>query len=94
MLTVAGLLLAGAAGADNATCLGCHGNEGFEVQSADGKMRPLHVRKDKFESSVHGKRDCAEGELVAKMRDGKGHPKVQAPEADLAAAVKHVLATK
>ena len=43
---------------DNAICLGCHGTEGFAAPAADGKMRPLHVTKDKFENSVHGKRLC------------------------------------
>jgi cytochrome c551/c552/cytochrome b subunit of formate dehydrogenase len=49
-----------AAALDNATCLGCHGNEGFGLPGADGKMRSLHVRQEKFESSVHGKRECVE----------------------------------
>jgi cytochrome c551/c552/cytochrome b subunit of formate dehydrogenase len=49
-----------AAALDNATCLGCHGNEGFGLPGADGKMRSLHVRQEKFESSVHGKRQCVE----------------------------------
>ena len=44
----------------NAMCLGCHGNEGFAMPGADGKMRPLHVMKDKFGKSVHGKRLCVE----------------------------------
>ena len=44
----------------NEICLGCHGNEGFAVPGADGKMRQLHVVKDKFEKSVHGKRQCVE----------------------------------
>ena len=41
-------------------CLACHGNEGFEVPGADGKTRQLHVAKDKFLNSVHGKRLCVE----------------------------------
>jgi len=45
---------------DNATCLGCHGNEGFSMPGADGKPRPLHVVKEKFELSVHAKRQCVE----------------------------------
>jgi cytochrome b subunit of formate dehydrogenase len=47
-----------AGGADNSLCLACHGNEGFAVPGADGQMRPLHVIRDKFESSVHGKQLC------------------------------------
>jgi cytochrome b subunit of formate dehydrogenase len=45
---------------DNATCLGCHGNEGFSMPGPDGKPRPLHVAKEKFELSVHAKRRCVE----------------------------------
>src|SRR3990172_6528957 len=43
---------------DNATCLGCHGNEGFTMPGPDGRPRPLHVVKEKFELSVHAKRRC------------------------------------
>ena len=45
---------------DNSICLGCHGNEGFAMPGPDGTMRQLHVTKDKFEASVHGKRSCVE----------------------------------
>ena len=44
----------------NDTCLGCHGNPGFAAPGVDGKARPLHVIKDKFGRSVHGKRQCVE----------------------------------
>src|ERR1700687_5481115 len=44
----------------NDTCLGCHGNEGFAMPGADGQVRQLHVIKDKFGKSVHGKRACVE----------------------------------
>jgi len=44
----------------NDTCLGCHGNQGFAAQGTDGKPRQLHVIKDKFGKSVHGKRACVE----------------------------------
>lgn len=36
----------------------------------------------------------AEKELVAKIKQGKGHPKIAASDAELAAAVRQVLATK
>lgn len=36
----------------------------------------------------------AQSQLVAKLKEGKGHPKVQATDAELNAAVKQVLATK
>ncbi|HEY5896448.1 MAG TPA: hypothetical protein VIV54_02730, partial [Burkholderiales bacterium] len=44
----------------NDTCLSCHGNEGFSATRADGRPRSLHVVKDKFGYSVHGKRQCVE----------------------------------
>ena len=55
------ILLAGpqpAVGADNSLCLACHGNEGFAMPDAEGQMRSLHVIRDKFEQSVHGKQLC------------------------------------
>jgi cytochrome c551/c552 len=36
----------------------------------------------------------AEAALVAKIKEGKGHLKIEASEAELQAAVRHVLATK
>jgi cytochrome b subunit of formate dehydrogenase len=45
---------------DNATCLACHGIQGFSAPDASGQTRSLHVVKDKFEKSVHGKRQCVE----------------------------------
>jgi cytochrome b subunit of formate dehydrogenase len=45
---------------DSSVCLGCHGNQGFEAPGPDGKSRPLHVIPEKFEKSVHGKRQCVE----------------------------------
>jgi cytochrome b subunit of formate dehydrogenase len=47
-------------GLDKAMCLGCHGNEGFAMPDASGQPRALHVQKEKFEHSVHGKRECVE----------------------------------
>ncbi|MGC2774492.1 MAG: hypothetical protein WA418_02530 [Bradyrhizobium sp.] len=44
----------------NEACLGCHGSEGFAIPGADGKTRSLHVIQDKFEKSVHGKRQCVD----------------------------------
>jgi cytochrome c551/c552/cytochrome b subunit of formate dehydrogenase len=45
---------------DNETCFGCHGNEGFEMPGPDGKPRSLHVVRENFEKSVHGKRRCVD----------------------------------
>jgi len=44
----------------NEVCLACHGNEGFSASGADAKPRLLHVVKDKFANSVHGKRLCVD----------------------------------
>ena len=61
----------------NALCLGCHGNQGFAVPGPDGRMHPLHVTKDKFEKSVHGKRLCVE---CHKDITAIPHPKVVPPK--------------
>jgi len=45
---------------DSATCLGCHGVDGFTIPGPDGKPRDLHVDQDKFTKSVHGGRQCVE----------------------------------
>jgi cytochrome c551/c552/cytochrome b subunit of formate dehydrogenase len=60
LATPAAAPAAAAPALDNALCLGCHGNEGFAMPGADGKPRPLHVEQDRFEHSVHGKRQCVE----------------------------------
>ena len=49
---------AAASSTDKAVCLGCHGNEGFSMPGADGKVRQLHVAGEKFEKSVHGAFQC------------------------------------
>jgi cytochrome b subunit of formate dehydrogenase len=67
-LLVSGLALGGPAIAqgppaerlDNSVCLGCHGNEGFSAPDAAGKAKNLHVLPQKFDKSVHGKRQCQE----------------------------------
>ncbi len=59
MICFAGAPLSLAADApDNATCLSCHGNEGFSIPGADGTTRQLHVPGAKFEKSVHGQLPC------------------------------------
>jgi cytochrome b subunit of formate dehydrogenase len=44
----------------NETCFACHGNEGFAMPDASGNLRSLHIVKEKFEQSVHGKRLCVD----------------------------------
>jgi cytochrome c len=87
VLAVAGALAVGAAiaqsGADvvkTKGCMGCH-----EVDKK--KVGPSF--KD-----IAAKRKGAQAEIVAKLKDGKGHPKIAASEAEIKAAVQHVLATK
>jgi len=68
-LSLAGHAASAAPLADNSLCLACHGNEGFAVPGADGQLRPLHVIRDKFEGSVHGRQSC-----VACHKDITGIP--------------------
>ena len=44
----------------NETCLGCHGQEGFQPPVTPGEERFPTVLKDRFLGSVHGKRQCVE----------------------------------
>ena len=81
----AGLVLAGGAAAQTDAlkakgCLNCHDVDKKKVGPA---LKDIAAKKA-------GKAD----ELVAKIRDGKGHPKVNAPDAEIKAAVDQALATK
>lgn len=60
-------------------CLNCHDAE-------KKKMGPA------FKESA--KKGVKADEVVAKMKSGKGHPKVNKPEGDLKAAAELALATK
>jgi cytochrome b subunit of formate dehydrogenase len=55
---VPGESLAQGAPLDNASCLSCHGNEGFAMPGPDGKPRPLHVFGERFAKSKHGPLPC------------------------------------
>lgn len=90
VLAVAGALAAGSAYAQSGAevlkakgCLNCH-------EMDKKKVGPAY--KD-VAAKYKGKKG-AEGELVAKLKEGKGHLKIEASEAELQAAVRHVLATK
>lgn len=80
-LTVAGAAQASAELAQKAGCMTCHA-----VDSK--KMGPSFkdVAK-KFKGNA-----AAEGEVIAKLKGGKGHPPVKASDDDLKAVVKWVLA--
>jgi cytochrome c len=86
-VAVAGALAAGAANAQSGAdvlkskgCLNCH-------EADKKKVGPSF--KD-----IAAKQKGKQAELVAKLKEGKGHPKVAATDAELNAAVQQVLATK
>lgn len=90
VLAVAGALAAGAAWAQAGTdvlkakgCLNCHDMDKKKVGPSFKDLAAKYKGKQ-----------GAEGELVAKLKEGKGHPKSQATEADLQAAVRQALAAK
>jgi len=90
VLTAAGVFTAGAVQAQTGAdvlkakgCLGCH-------EMDKKKVGPAY--KD-VAAKYKGNKD-AEGMLVGKLKEGKGHPKVVATDAELKAAIQHVLATK
>ena len=64
-------------------CLGCHDWD-------KKKVGPSY----KDIAAKHKGNAGAEGALVAKLKDGKGHMKINAPEADIKAAVQTVLSAK
>lgn len=64
-------------------CLGCHDADKKKVGPAFKDVAAKH-KSDKG----------AEAALVAKLKDGKGHPKIAASDAELKAAVGTVLSTK
>jgi cytochrome c len=85
-----GMLAAGAVNAQSGAdvlkakgCLGCH-------EMDKKKVGPSF--KD-VAAKYRGKQG-AEGDVVAKIKEGKGHPKIAASDAELKAVVAHVLATK
>ena len=90
VLAVAGALAAGAAWAQAGTdvlkakgCLNCHDMDKKKVGPAYKDVAAKYKGKQ-----------GAEAELVAKIKEGKSHPKVAASDAELQAAVRHVLTTK
>ncbi len=90
VLTAAGVFTAGAAQAQTGAdvlkakgCLGCH-------EMDKKKVGPAY--KD-VAAKYKGNKD-AEGMLVGKLKEGKGHLKISATDDELKAAVKQVLSTK
>ena len=87
ILGVAGALAAGGVQAQDVLkdkgCLSCH-------DAATKKVGPSW----KDIAAKYKDDKAAEGTLVAKLKEAKGHPKVNASDAELKAAVSQVLATK
>ena len=90
VIAAAGALAAGVgfaqSGADvlkSKGCLGCHDMNTKKVGPAYKDVAAKY-KGDKGAAAT----------LVEKLKDGKGHPKIAASEAELQAAVRHVLATK
>lgn len=90
VLAAAGVLAASSgyaqSGPDVLKAKGCQNCHEMDKKKVGPSYKDLAAKyKDKKD---------AEGELVAKIKEGKGHPKVAASEAELKAAVRHMLATK
>lgn len=87
VMAAAGALMAGAVQAQDMLkakgCLGCHDMD-------KKKVGPAY--KD-VAAKYKGNKD-AESTLVAKLKEGKGHPKVSATDAELKECIKAVLAAK
>ena len=84
-IAAAGVLAGGVVQAQDATkkCMGCHDMEKKNV----GPAFKDAAAKNK------GNKDAAAA-IVAKMKDGKGHPKVAGSDDELKAAVNAALAAK
>ena len=61
-------------------CLNCHSVDQKKVGPAYKDVAAKHKGDAK-----------AEGMLVSKLKEGKGHPKIQASDAEIKAAVEYVL---
>ena len=90
ILAAAGAIAAGAGFAQSGPdvmkakgCLNCHDNDKKKVGPAFKDVA----------AKYKGNKGAA-GELVAKIKEGKGHMKIDASEAELKAAVGTVLSTK
>lgn len=90
LLAAAGVLMVGVTYAESGAdvvkakgCLGCHDVDKKKVGPSFKDIAAKH-KGDKG----------AEAKLVEKLKEGKGHAKVSASDAELKAAVGHVLSTK
>lgn len=87
------LVIAAAAGLAMGTAFA---QSGADVVKAKGCMNCHELDKKKVGPSFKdiAAKKKSQAELVAKLKEGKGHPKVAASDAEIKAAVQHVLATK
>ena len=90
VVAAAGMLAAGAVNAQSGAdvlkakgCLGCH----------DMDKKKIGPSFKDVAAKYKGKSGAA-GDLAAKIREGKGHPKIAASDAELKAAIGQILATK
>jgi cytochrome c len=90
VVAAAGALAAGAGFAQSGAdvlkakgCLNCHEYDKKKVGPAYKDVAAKYMGKK-----------GAEDALVAKLKEGKDHPKIAASDAELKAAVQHVLTTK
>ena len=90
LLGIAWALAAGAVNAQSGAevvkakgCLGCHEMDKKKVGPAFKDV-----------AAKHKGNKAAAGELVAKLKEGKGHPKIAASDSEIKAAVEYVLAIK
>jgi cytochrome c len=78
----------------------CYAQSGADVAKAKGCMNCHDIDKKKAGPSFkdiaakHKDAKDATPALVAKLKEGKGHAKVSASDADLTAVVQYVLSTK
>ena len=77
-----------------------YAQSGADVVKAKGCLTCHAVDQKKMGPSFkdlakkHGGDKGAEGKLIAKLKEGAGHPKVAASDAELKAAVGYVLSVK
>ncbi|HSA71136.1 MAG TPA: c-type cytochrome [Burkholderiales bacterium] len=74
-----------------------YAQSGADVLKAKGCLNCHEADKKKVGPAfkdIAAKQKGKQAELVAKLKEGKGHPKVAASDAELNAAVQAVLATK
>jgi cytochrome c len=94
------LIVAGALGALSLFSAGVYAADGGDVVKAKGCLNCHAVDTKKVGpaykdvAAKYKDNKSAEGDLVAKLKSGKGHPKVNASDDELKSAVEWVLSRK